>query len=138
MGAPMKPAPCATCAPVKAAPCTSCTQGAPCAQPKPACTSCGWGRLSRLAAFFCYHDHGNCPADCHSCQSGCHAPLYLLYLRDCAYQNGSNCQCNNGTAQGAVNPPYARSVFPPGTVAPGGFTPCGAGCGGYGGGCGCK
>jgi len=108
--APVKATACApACAPAKAS-CNTCTQ------PKAATcgTGCGHGgRFSRLKAWFGYHDCGACPTDCHSCKSGCHTPLFLMFLRDCAYRP-SHCAHSMGGAEGAVNPPYSRGVFPTG------------------------
>jgi hypothetical protein len=70
-------------------------------------------RLGHLKAFFCYRDEGECPKCCQACSCHCWTPLYLYFLRDCAYRPGGQC-CGGqggGGADGAVNPPYARSVF---------------------------
>ncbi len=99
---------CAPCAPAKPA-------CAPCAQAQPTCgTGCGHARFARLKAWFGYRDQGNCGKDCQSCKSGCHSPLYLLFLRDCAYQPSHCCGTGHGGVPGAVNAPYSQSVFPPG------------------------
>lgn len=94
-----KPTGCGSCpapAPVKVAPSPSC------------CHS--WHGFARLRAWLAYRDCGECPKGC-GCTNHCHTPLYLYFLRDCTYRTGHCCGGHGGLADGAVNPPYAKSVF---------------------------
>lgn len=79
---------------------------------------------ARLADWFCYRDVGRCNKKPY-CATPCSIPLYVYFLRECAY--GPAPCCGKGTmgADGAVNPPYQRSVVP-------GWGGLGAGCA-YGG-----
>jgi hypothetical protein len=61
--------------------------------------------LGRIANWFCYKSLRGCKPEL--LNGPCNVPLYLYFLRDCAY-------CSGGPGQGPVNPSYSHSVFPPG------------------------
>lgn len=79
----------------------------------------GGGFFSRLRGWFCFRDTGRCDKQAR-CLTSCSTPLYLWFLRDCAYRpsafNCAGCGCGQGSGNvdGAVNPPYQRNVFPVG------------------------
>ena len=99
------------------------------------CASCGhkaWGFSGKLRAWFGYKDCGECPHDCHACKFNCSTSLFHFFLRDCAYRP-SNCYAQGGYADGTVNPPYSKSVFPVGHMVGGLPTGMPGGCGTPGG-----
>jgi hypothetical protein len=112
----------ATCSPG----CSSCAAGcSSCAAGQGTCGQCGQGGqcangkcghsgeyLGRIKAWFHYHDTGNCAKGCDCAHCG--YPLYLYFLHDCAYRNGCGCGAGHSDSEGAVNPPYSRSIFPTG------------------------
>ena len=110
--------------------CASCGQAA-------SCGSCGhtashrhrsWSFGSRLKAWFGYKDCGECAHSCHTCSQHCSPSLFHFFLRDCAYRP-SNCCAHGGYADSAVNPAYAKSVFPVGHMVGGLPTGMPSGCG---------
>jgi hypothetical protein len=62
--------------------------------------------LTRIAGWFCYKSLRGCKSEL--VHGPCNVPLYLYFLRDAAC-------CTGAHGQPPVNPPYSRSVFPPGS-----------------------
>jgi hypothetical protein len=61
--------------------------------------------LLRIRDWFCYKSVRGCKPQL--LNGPCNIPLYLYFLRDCAYCTGHGDR--------PVNPSYSRSVFPPGS-----------------------